>query len=111
MICQPQPPTVRRVGIVVFNEDGIQITENSVGGIDTNESADAIGIGTQGMDATTTASGVTNAFVSRNKVNGVNSAPVPSVSQQAALQAGAAGGANTYRQQYDHGRDRPVNLT
>ena len=67
---------VRRVGIVVFNESGVQITENSVGGIDTNESADgvAIGVGTQGIDTTlTTAGGVTNAFVSRNRINGVNS--------------------------------------
>ena len=89
---------VRRVGIVVFNEDGIQITENSVGGIDTNESADAIGIGvgTQGMDATTTASGgVTNAFVSRNKVNGVNSASTVGFSAGGIAVAGAAGGANT----------------
>ncbi|MBK6561980.1 Calx-beta domain-containing protein, partial [Candidatus Amarobacter glycogenicus] len=50
---------IRRVGIVVFNEDGVQISENSVGGLDTNESADAIGIGvgTQGVDTTLTTSG------------------------------------------------------
>ena len=64
---------IRRVGIVVFNESGDPITENAVGGIETNESADAIGIGvgTQGMDnATTTGGGVTNASVSSNRING-----------------------------------------
>ncbi|MBX7211996.1 MAG: hypothetical protein K1X78_27065 [Verrucomicrobiaceae bacterium] len=66
---------VRRVGISVSNDDGAQITENSVGGLDTNEAFDAIGIalGIQLVDATTTvAGGVTNASVSRNKINGVN---------------------------------------
>ena len=89
---------VRRVGIVVFNETGVQITENSVGGIDTNESADAIGIGvgTQAVDATlTTGGGVTNAFVSRNRVNGVNSASTTGFSAAGIAVAGAAGGANT----------------
>lgn len=50
---------IRRIGIAVFNENGVQITENSIGGIETNESADAIGIGagTQGIDVTATTSG------------------------------------------------------
>ncbi len=89
---------IRRVGIVVFNEDGVQITENSVGGIETNESADAIGIGvgTQGVDTTsTTSGGVTNAFVSRNKVNGVNSASTIGFSAAGIAVAGGSGGANT----------------
>ena len=67
---------VKRVGILVFNDNGVQITENSVGGIDnTGESADAIGIGvgTQGILSTgTTSGGVSNAIVNRNKVNGVS---------------------------------------
>ena len=86
------------MGIVVFNENGVQITENSVGGLDTNESADAIGIGvgTQAMDATlTTSGGVTNAFVSRNRVNGVNSSSTTGFSAAGIAVAGAAGGANT----------------
>ncbi len=89
---------IRRVGIVVFNEDGVQITENSVGGLDTNESADGIGIGvgTQGVDTTlTTSGGVTNAFVSRNKVNGVNSASTTGFSAAGITVAGGPGGANT----------------
>ena len=89
---------IRRVGIVVFNENGVQITENSVGGLDTNESADGIGIGvgTQAVDTTNTTSfGVTNAFVSRNKVNGVNSASTIGFSAAGIAVAGAAGGANT----------------
>ncbi len=67
---------IRRAGIIVFNDNGVQITENSVGGIDnTGESADAIGIGvgTQGVLSTgTTSGGVSNAIVNRNKVNGVS---------------------------------------
>ena len=98
---------IRRVGIVVFNENGVQITENSVGGIDTNESADAIGIGvgTQGVDTTnTTSGGVTNAFVSRNKVNGVNSARTIGFSAAGIAVAGAARRRQHHRQQHDHGR-------
>jgi len=67
---------IRRVGIVVFNEDGVQIVDNSVGGIDnTGESADVIGIGVgaQTFDNTSVASGgVVNAVVNRNKINGVS---------------------------------------
>ena len=89
---------IRRVGILVFNEDGIQITENSVGGIDTNESADAIGIGvgTQGVDTTnTTSGGVVNAFVSRNQINGVNSASTTGFSAAGITVSGGTGGPNT----------------
>ncbi len=89
---------IRRVGIVVFNEDGIQITENAVGGIETNESADAvgIGIGTQGVDTTTTTTGgVTNALVARNKINGVNSASTVGFSAAGIAVAGGTTAANT----------------
>nr|HMT09840.1 hypothetical protein [Pyrinomonadaceae bacterium] len=67
---------IRRIGIVAFNENGIQITENSLNGISTNESADAvaIGIGAQSVDTTfTTSGGVSNALVARNRINGVAS--------------------------------------
>ncbi len=89
---------IRRVGIVVFNEDGVQITENSVGGLDTNESVDGVGIGvgTQGLDTTTTTSGgVSNALVSRNKVNGVNSASTVGFSAAGIAVAGGTAGPNT----------------
>lgn len=89
---------IRRVGIVVFNEDGVQITENSVGGLDTNESADGVGIGvgTQGIDTTTTTSGgVTNALVARNRINGVNSQSTTGFSAAGIAVAGGAAGANT----------------
>ena len=67
---------IRRTGIVVFNEDGIQIDENSVGGIDnTGESADVVGIGVGGSgfnNSDTTSGGVVNAVVNRNRINGVS---------------------------------------
>ncbi|MBK8427987.1 MAG: hypothetical protein IPL27_19370 [Lewinellaceae bacterium] len=89
---------IRRVGIVVFNDNGIQITENSIGGIETNESADAVGIGlgTQSVDnALTTSGGVTNALVSKNKINGVASLSATGFSAAGIAVAGAVGGANT----------------
>jgi hypothetical protein len=88
---------IRRVGIVVFNENGVQITENSVA-VETNESADAIGIGlgNQSIDATTTTSGgVTNALVSHNKINGIASLSAVGFSAAGISVAGAVGGANT----------------
>ncbi len=89
---------IRRIGIVVFNESGIQITENSVGGIDTSESADAvgIGIGAQSLDATTTTSGsVTGALVSGNRINGISSTSTTGFSATGIAVAGGAGTANT----------------
>jgi trimeric autotransporter adhesin len=88
---------VSRVGIVVFNENGIQITENSVGGLSITTSNDAVGIGvgTQAVDTTsTTAGGVTNALVSRNKVNGVASLSTTGFSAVGIAVAGTTGGAN-----------------
>lgn len=88
---------IRRVGIAVFNENGIQITENSIGGIETNESFDAIGIalGILGIDATiTTSGGVTNALVSKNKINGVASLSATGFSAAGIAVAGATGGEN-----------------
>ena len=88
---------IRRVGIVVFNASGITITENAVGGIDTNESADGlgIGVGTQGVDNTlTTAGGVTGALVSRNQIQGVNSQSATGFSAVGIAVAGSPGAAN-----------------
>jgi hypothetical protein len=91
---------IRRVGILVFNDNGVQITENSLNGISTNESADGIGIGvgTQSMDATTTTSGgVSNALVERNKINGVASLSTTGFSAAGITVAGTTGGANIIR--------------
>jgi hypothetical protein len=91
---------IRRVGIIVFNENGVQITENSINGISTNEGVDAIGIGvgTQGIDTTTTTSGgVINALVERNKINGVASLSTTGYSAAGITVAGGTGGANTIR--------------
>ena len=89
---------VRRVGMTTFFQDGIQVTENSVGGLDTNESADgmAIGIGAQGVDNALVASGgITNAFISRNRVSGVLSQSTTGFSAVGIAISGAPGGSNT----------------
>ncbi|MBK8149137.1 MAG: hypothetical protein IPK58_13265 [Acidobacteria bacterium] len=88
---------VRRVGIVIFNDNGAQITDNSIA-TETNESADAIGIGvgTQGVDSTVTTSGsVTGALVARNKINGIASLSTVGFSAAGIAVAGGAGTANT----------------
>ena len=89
---------IRRVGVMVFNENGIGITQNSINGISTNESADGIGIavGNQSVDSTnTTAGGVTNALVARNKINGVASLSTTGFSAVGITVGGTTGGANT----------------
>ena len=89
---------VRRVGIIVFNENGVQITENSINGVSTTvgEDATGIGVGTFSIDTTsTTSGGVTNALVSRNKVNGVASLNTTGFSAAGIAVAGATGGPNT----------------
>ncbi|MBX7212346.1 MAG: hypothetical protein K1X78_28830, partial [Verrucomicrobiaceae bacterium] len=67
---------IRRVGIAFFNDDGALVAENSIGGLDSNESNfDAIGIaaGTVSVFHTNTAGGgVINASINRNRINGVN---------------------------------------
>ncbi len=66
---------IRRVGILVFADNGLQVTQNSVGGIDTNENADAIGIGLGiqevNTSVATSASPVIEALVSMNRINGI----------------------------------------
>lgn len=88
---------IRRVGIFVVNDNGAVITQNSIS-TNTNESADAIGIalGIQSIDSTTTTSGsVTNAIVSRNKINGIASLSTTGFSAVGISVSGALGGANT----------------
>ena len=66
---------IRRIGIMIFNDNGANISFNNVGGIDTSETSDAIGIalGIQNVvNSATAAGGVTNALVTNNKVNGVS---------------------------------------
>jgi hypothetical protein len=87
---------IGRVGILVFNESGALITQNSIGGIDSTETEDAIGIGvgTQFVDATNvTDGGVINSVISRNKINGVTQSNTFSAVGIAV--AGGTGGANT----------------
>jgi trimeric autotransporter adhesin len=89
---------VSRVGILVFSDNGAQITENSIGGLSITTGNDAVGIGlgTQAIDnANTTSGGVTNALVSRNKINGVASLSATGFSAAGIAVAGAVGGANT----------------
>lgn len=87
---------IRRVGILVFNENGVQITQNSIGEINSSESADAIGIGV-GIQAlnntTTTGGGVTNAVVTQNLISSVTQTNTFSAAGIAV--AGGAGGPNT----------------
>lgn len=89
---------IRRVGMFLVNDNGALISYNSIGGMDTNESADAIGIGigTQQVDATTvTGNGVNNALVTNNKINGINSNSTTGFSAAGIAVAGNSGGANT----------------
>ena len=82
---------------MVFNDDGIQVTYNSVS-VETNESADGIGIalGTQGIDATNTTTGnVTNALVANNKINGIASLSTTGFSAAGITVAGGTTGVNT----------------
>ncbi len=87
---------IRRVGMRVLNDNGAMISLNSVGGIDSNESEDAVGIslGVQSLDAAFIAGGgVTNATVARNRISGISQTNTFSAAGIAV--AGGAGGANT----------------
>jgi len=87
---------IRRVGAVFFNENGINVTYNSIS-VDTNESADGIGIalGIQAIDATsTTSGGITGALVSHNKINGIVSSSTTGFSAVGISIAGAVGTPN-----------------
>jgi trimeric autotransporter adhesin len=87
---------VRRVGIVLFNDNGALVSYNSIGGINSNESADAIGIGigTQQVDVTAVSGGgINNALVTNNKINGI--VQTNSFSAAGIAVAGNSGSANT----------------
>lgn len=69
---------IGRVGIFLFNDDGALVVENSVGGITSSAGADSVGIGLgvgasdgQFSNSATTSGGITNAVVTRNRINGV----------------------------------------
>ena len=87
---------VRRVGILLSNDDGALISENRIGGIDSNELFDAIGIalGIQAVGVnigTPTTFGITNATVSRNKIDGVTSSTTDGFSAVGIAVAGGIG--------------------
>jgi trimeric autotransporter adhesin len=87
---------VRRVGIVLFNDNGALVSYNSIGGIDSNEGADAIGIGigTQQVGATAVSGGgINNALVTNNKINGI--VQTNTYSAVGIAVAGNSGSANT----------------
>jgi hypothetical protein len=89
---------VRQLGIFVGNEDGISISQNSIGGIDTLDVGGdtfgiAAGIGAISDTTITTTFGVTNAVIARNKINGVKQDAT--FSAAGIVVAGIAGGTNT----------------
>jgi hypothetical protein len=96
------PNNIGRGGIIVINEDGVQITQNSIGGISNTIGVDTVGIGLgagvadpQISTTAVTSGGITNAMVARNKIDGVNSGSTIGFSAVGIALAGSAGGANT----------------
>lgn len=88
---------MRRAGIFFFNQNGIQVTENSIAGIVADESADAIGIiaGLQNVTTTTaTSGGVYNAVIAKNRINGVTSVSTVGFSAVGIAIAGDPAGPN-----------------
>ena len=66
--------SIGRIGFYVLNIDGLEVQENSVGGISNALSSDSIGlgIGTQAVTTSSSTSGnITNGTISRNRINGV----------------------------------------
>jgi trimeric autotransporter adhesin len=91
---------VRRVGILMFNDSIPVVTYNSITGINTNESADAIGIamGTQDVTTTfTTSGGMVGALVANNRIAGVASLSTTGFSAAGITIAGGTTAANTVR--------------
>jgi hypothetical protein len=92
------PERLRRAGMLFFNHDGLEVSLNSIGGIDTNEGIDAygIGVGTQAVSTTTVTSGaITNSVITRNKVAGITSSSTTGFSAFGIGIAGGSTGANT----------------
>jgi hypothetical protein len=90
---------LRRVGIFFFSQNGIQVTENKIGGISTDENvADAVGIvaGIQNVTTTNvTAGGVFNAVIAGNQINGITSTSTVGFSAVGIAIAGDPAGPNT----------------
>lgn len=89
---------MRRAGIFFFAQNGIQVTENKIGGIVGDEAADAIGIiaGIQDVNATNvTNGGVSNANISRNRIDVITSANTTGFSAVGIAIAGDPAGPNT----------------
>jgi hypothetical protein len=89
---------LRRAGIFFFSQNGIQVTENKIGGIVADEAADAIGIivGIQNVTTTaTTSGGVYNANISRNRIDGITSTNTIGFSAAGIAVGGDPLGANT----------------
>jgi hypothetical protein len=88
---------LRRAGIFFFSQNGIQVTENAVGGIADDESADAIGIiaGIQNVTTTaTTSGGVYNAIIAKNRISGITSTSTTGFSAVGIAIAGDPAGEN-----------------
>lgn len=88
---------MRRAGIFFFNQNGILVQENAIGGIVADESADAIGIiaGVQNVSTTaTTSGGVFNAIIAKNRISGVSSANTTGFSAVGIALAGDPAGDN-----------------
>jgi hypothetical protein len=87
---------IGRIGIFTGFDDGVQITENQIDGINSAESADAIaiGAGSQGLGTTApTPVDQINAFIARNRIGVVSQTNTFSVA--GIVVASGAGGANT----------------
>ncbi len=94
----PSTNRIRKLGVLIFNDNGALVSYNSIGGMDNNESYDAIGIGIgiQQVNATYVggSGGVNNALVTNNKINGINSNSTVGFSAAGIAVAGNSGGAN-----------------
>lgn len=88
-----------RAGIIVFFEDGIEISENHVGGMVSSGPNDLIGIGlgAQSVDTSQSVSDfpVTNALVARNRIDGIALTSASGASAAGIVVAGGAAGPNT----------------
>ena len=88
---------MRRAGIFLFNHNGVQVTENAIGGIVADEAADAIGIiaGVQNVNTTaTTSGGIFNAIIAKNRISGIASTSTTGFSAVGIAIAGDAAGEN-----------------
>lgn len=109
------PDRIRRNGITVWNEDAVLITENSIGGIESDGPYDVLGIAAGAQDvasASTTTSPVTNALVARNRITGVISnfaTEFGGFSAAGILVAGGTTGDNTLANNMISGVSAPAN--